>query len=492
MGFGYEVAVILGYFLPMLLFVVLAIISAKSWAGWLLLAIGSIVQLFSLTGLQKAADYRGTDMSLYWLIYIGLLIVAATIISKRFLKTKAIKELESSKKRTDENQMISDAYANESSNTPSNYSEKPTKAKSVEYRAMMNESMGTKWFFFFTKVRPVLGVIAGIPVIADYFRYPDTVARYFWLMLALLLSIGTVIINIVTAIKSDRRYDDFVEYVRYALIFEAFTMAYIQAVNSYAGNGFDLGRAIITYFAILLLMLLVWYLPNMRYFKRRLVSVIDEGTSAQAPAMKSSRTKRIKGKFVAIGVTVGSWFATIARKIGIEKINIPFLRTKKALRLAIILVAASLLFAMIGDIGHDRAWDEIQYAQSHYEATRINNMVGCGSEQCKYCRGVRLENHKGYYNYSDLFVFNLEHRSKADAFQLMTDISLVVLFLSSVYLIVVWRLNRKQKKKAQVSDNPAPAPVIVTPCVKFCRKCGAKLVEDSDFCNKCGTKVIKE
>ena len=28
--------------------------------------------------------------------------------------------------------------------------------------------------------------------------------------------------------------------------------------------------------------------------------------------------------------------------------------------------------------------------------------------------------------------------------------------------------------------------------VRYCRKCGNKLLEDSQFCSKCGTKVISE
>jgi len=42
-------------------------------------------------------------------------------------------------------------------------------------------------------------------------------------------------------------------------------------------------------------------------------------------------------------------------------------------------------------------------------------------------------------------------------------------------------------------NNISPkAAVLKTKKVLFCRKCGTKLLDDSDFCHKCGLRIIKE
>lgn len=42
------------------------------------------------------------------------------------------------------------------------------------------------------------------------------------------------------------------------------------------------------------------------------------------------------------------------------------------------------------------------------------------------------------------------------------------------------------------SDPIAEPPVSCASPILFCRKCGAKLLPESEFCNQCGTKIIKE
>lgn len=53
-------------------------------------------------------------------------------------------------------------------------------------------------------------------------------------------------------------------------------------------------------------------------------------------------------------------------------------------------------------------------------------------------------------------------------------------------------------KKTEVDYfKDAPRPVVETPTdivesIRFCRKCGEKLIDNSNFCRKCGTEIIKE
>ena len=82
----YQLASCLGYFLVMLIFMGIAIALAKSKASWVLYIIGAVIQFISLLGNQKTATISGTNMTLYWLVYFGLLVVPAIIIRKRYEK----------------------------------------------------------------------------------------------------------------------------------------------------------------------------------------------------------------------------------------------------------------------------------------------------------------------------------------------------------------------------------------------------------------------
>ena len=88
----YEAAGLAGYFFPMLLFVVLAIFSAKSWVGWVMFANGVFWQLLELIGTQKTAEPLFIDMKLCWVIYFALLIASAIIIEKRYRKANAVQQ----------------------------------------------------------------------------------------------------------------------------------------------------------------------------------------------------------------------------------------------------------------------------------------------------------------------------------------------------------------------------------------------------------------
>lgn len=51
------------------------------------------------------------------------------------------------------------------------------------------------------------------------------------------------------------------------------------------------------------------------------------------------------------------------------------------------------------------------------------------------------------------------------------------------------KANREIEKSAAV---PTPQPVFVTADqVRFCRKCGEKLIDNSKFCRKCGTEIVE-
>lgn len=87
----------IGYFLILILFMVGAILLAKKKIGWVLYAVGAVLQLLSQIGNQKRANLLGVDdmnMPLMWVIYVALLVITAIIVAKRYKKAHALTNTE--------------------------------------------------------------------------------------------------------------------------------------------------------------------------------------------------------------------------------------------------------------------------------------------------------------------------------------------------------------------------------------------------------------
>lgn len=89
MLFLYQLFNCLGYFLIMIILMVIAIATAKSKSAWIWYVIGAILQLLALSGNQKVANIDGTDMTMYWVVYIGLLVVTAILIVRIYNKEES-------------------------------------------------------------------------------------------------------------------------------------------------------------------------------------------------------------------------------------------------------------------------------------------------------------------------------------------------------------------------------------------------------------------
>ena len=73
-----------------------------------------------------------------------------------------------------------------------------------------------------------------------------------------------------------------------------------------------------------------------------------------------------------------------------------------------------------------------------------------------------------------------------------------LLFYFAVYFVAkklcsMWDEHKENKAMKKTASAPKPQPVVANADqVRFCRKCGEKLIDNSQFCRKCGTEVIKE
>lgn len=73
----------------------------------------------------------------------------------------------------------------------------------------------------------------------------------------------------------------------------------------------------------------------------------------------------------------------------------------------------------------------------------------------------------------------------------------VILFTGTMWLARTlckkWDEHNKNKATKESAPVPKPQPTAENnDHVRFCRKCGEKLIDNSQFCRKCGTEVVKE
>lgn len=135
----------------------------------------------------------------------------------------------------------------------------------------MNTQLGTKWFTFFTKVRPWLSCIMMFSTITEFVEYTDIYLSNWWLMLYLAFAIALPVLNIMVFVKSRGDYVEFVSFVKGVLIFETVATAYTNGVKQYIQSGYEIGVGIIFALIVLLISYFVWYKLNMKYFKKRIL-----------------------------------------------------------------------------------------------------------------------------------------------------------------------------------------------------------------------------
>jgi uncharacterized paraquat-inducible protein A len=134
----------------------------------------------------------------------------------------------------------------------------------------MNRQLGTKWFTFYTKVRPWFACLAVFSVIVDFMQYTDTYLNNWWLLLYFILAIIQPILSVIVAIKSEGDYSDFVSFVKHVLLFEIFYISYQQGVQEYIRSEFKIGSALTTFIVIIVIGYFLWYRLNIKYFEKRI------------------------------------------------------------------------------------------------------------------------------------------------------------------------------------------------------------------------------
>ena len=139
----------------------------------------------------------------------------------------------------------------------------------------MNRELGTKWFTFYTKVRPWLLCLIAVTSISDFVLYADVYIANWWLLLGFIGEIVGAVLGIMVFVKSKGDYTSFVNFVKGVLLFEVINWAYGNGVNQYIEYNFNLNIAFIVGAISLLMGYFIWYRMNMKYFSKRILTDVN-------------------------------------------------------------------------------------------------------------------------------------------------------------------------------------------------------------------------
>ena len=142
----------------------------------------------------------------------------------------------------------------------------------------INTRMGTKWFIFFSKVRPIIMCVGFNVTLMDFLKYMSTYLQNWWMLLIFASTLAQVVLGIITFVKSMGNYVSFVSFVEKVLVFEIFHIAYYAGTNFYLQSGLDIRSAAIAFMIALAIAYFVWYRLNVKYFNDRIVIETDEDT----------------------------------------------------------------------------------------------------------------------------------------------------------------------------------------------------------------------
>lgn len=136
----------------------------------------------------------------------------------------------------------------------------------------MNTQLGTKWFTFFTEIRPYFSccyVFAYVFAIISYTEWLE-----FLFLVPFLLNTA---LHIMVAIKATGDYVDFVRFVKRVLLFEIFFTAYntgiyFLQIEFQITLALQIALALIMAFFALFFGYFIWYRLNVKYFEKRILS----------------------------------------------------------------------------------------------------------------------------------------------------------------------------------------------------------------------------
>lgn len=142
----------------------------------------------------------------------------------------------------------------------------------------MNRSMGTAWFTFYTKVRPVFSALVVISSLVSVVEYWELCLTHFSLLLVFALQLVQFAFCILVRIKAYEDYDEFVRIVKPILLFEVLSIAFQLGVQMHYSNGYDWNVSALVAVLYIVIDYFLWYRLNMKYFLKRLIRAPEDAS----------------------------------------------------------------------------------------------------------------------------------------------------------------------------------------------------------------------
>ena len=151
----------------------------------------------------------------------------------------------------------------------------------------LNREKGLKWFYFFTKVRPVLYFFSCIMVIIEISMNPQLYLGNIFMLVYVVATLVQCVLVEFSAIKSSEdNYGDFVRFVKKVLLVEIFCSAYSTGALSYFVYNSQLIYSLLAALNNLIVLYFLWYRLNVRYFEKRML--------VEEPITTRLRPKKVK------------------------------------------------------------------------------------------------------------------------------------------------------------------------------------------------------
>lgn len=164
-------------------------------------------------------------------------------------------------------------------------------------KVVLNKQMGTKWFTFYTKVRPWFVCLDALSRVSGFIEYIDVYTSFWWMFLYFALPVVQAVLSVVVAIKSYEDYGKFVRFVKLALIVEVLSMAYQPALLAYVNGYGEIGMAFAIFVFVLTAGYFLWFELNARYFEKRRLYIEsnddDSATTISQGILKNEKAEAV-------------------------------------------------------------------------------------------------------------------------------------------------------------------------------------------------------